>query len=285
MVRRNREITIFNLSAIDLFCSGMGAVMVLMIILMPYYRKTTPIPPPPDPLPPVVAAPVPPVEPTPAPPAPVEPAPLPPAPRPVGVLIHDLELLIMIDTTGSMGRQINDLKSSLESIISVMSRLSKRFSIGVVAYRDHGDAYLNRLHPIRQVKPRDSATAAVKSFVARLHADGGGDFPEAVAEALAVATSKDAGWTDLASLPENSKQVILIVADAPGHDANAARSIRHAVAWIDGDERRSVSAAVPPGVHYTTRRYFTPLTEAANGRFTPWSDMLGVILDVAIERE
>ncbi len=39
MIRRNREITIFNLSAIDLFCSGMGAVMVLMLILMPYYQR------------------------------------------------------------------------------------------------------------------------------------------------------------------------------------------------------------------------------------------------------
>ncbi len=274
MIRRNREITIFNLSAIDLFCSGMGAVMVLMVILMPYYRKTTPIPPPPDPLPTVVAVPAP----------PVDPAPLPPTPRPAGVLIHDLELLIMIDTTGSMGRQIDDLKNSLESIISVMSRLSERFSIGVVAYRDHGDVYLNRLHPIRQVRPGDTATSSVKSFVGRLDAGGGGDFPEAVAEALAIATGRDAGWTVLSSLSENSKQVILIVADAPGHDANAERSTRLALAWVGGDERRSVSVAYPPGVHYTTRRYFTPLTEAANGRFTPWSDMLGVILDVAIDR-
>jgi hypothetical protein len=39
MIRRNRDITIFSLSAIDLFCSGMGAVMVLMLILMPYYQR------------------------------------------------------------------------------------------------------------------------------------------------------------------------------------------------------------------------------------------------------
>ena len=46
MLRRNREIVIFNLSAIDLFCSGMGAVMVLMVLLMPYYGKTDPVVPP-----------------------------------------------------------------------------------------------------------------------------------------------------------------------------------------------------------------------------------------------
>jgi len=39
MQRKNRDIVIFNLSAIDLFCSGMGAVMVLMVLLMPYYMR------------------------------------------------------------------------------------------------------------------------------------------------------------------------------------------------------------------------------------------------------
>ena len=39
MTRRNREINIFSLSAIDLFCSGMGAVMVISVILMPYYLR------------------------------------------------------------------------------------------------------------------------------------------------------------------------------------------------------------------------------------------------------
>lgn len=39
MIRRNRDINIFSLSAIDLFCSGMGAVMVLMLILMPFYQR------------------------------------------------------------------------------------------------------------------------------------------------------------------------------------------------------------------------------------------------------
>jgi hypothetical protein len=39
MQRKNRDINIFSLSAIDLFCSGMGAIMVLMVLLMPYYMR------------------------------------------------------------------------------------------------------------------------------------------------------------------------------------------------------------------------------------------------------
>lgn len=41
MIRRNREITIFNLSALDIFASSMGAFMLLSFILFPYYMKNS----------------------------------------------------------------------------------------------------------------------------------------------------------------------------------------------------------------------------------------------------
>lgn len=43
MRRRNREINIFNMSALDLFASALGAFILLFAILMPYYLKTSKI--------------------------------------------------------------------------------------------------------------------------------------------------------------------------------------------------------------------------------------------------
>ena len=40
MRRRNREIGVFSMSALDLFCSAMGAFMLIFLIAMPYYRKS-----------------------------------------------------------------------------------------------------------------------------------------------------------------------------------------------------------------------------------------------------
>lgn len=37
--RRNREINVFSMSALDLFASGLGAFLILMLILFPYYKK------------------------------------------------------------------------------------------------------------------------------------------------------------------------------------------------------------------------------------------------------
>jgi hypothetical protein len=39
--RKNREINIFSMSALDLFACALGAFFLLMIILFPYYKKET----------------------------------------------------------------------------------------------------------------------------------------------------------------------------------------------------------------------------------------------------
>ena len=39
MLRRNRDINIFSLSMLDVFCGALGAFLIVMIILLPYYKK------------------------------------------------------------------------------------------------------------------------------------------------------------------------------------------------------------------------------------------------------
>jgi hypothetical protein len=270
MLRRNREIVIFNLSAIDLFCSGMGAVMVLMVLLMPYYGRKELVPPiPPEP---VIAV---------TPPAPPIPPELPkPAPEP-GVLVHDLELMIVMDTTSSMGGAIEDLRRTLGSILSVLSRLSENLKVGIVAYRDDGDEYVVRGFTLRRIVRDEAGMKPLRDFIGSMTADGGGDIPEAVSEALAAATASDAGWTPLKDLPGRSRQVILVVADAPGHDSYAEKAGAIAKAWQSTDARRGVYCASPSA----SADYFGKLAAAGNGRAVGWSDMLTAILDVVIDRK
>ncbi len=40
MLRRNREINIFSMSALDLFVLALGAFMLIALIAVPYYLKT-----------------------------------------------------------------------------------------------------------------------------------------------------------------------------------------------------------------------------------------------------
>lgn len=168
----------------------------------------TPVPPAP-PAPPVVPthpviAPAPPTLPTP--PAP----PKPPAPvvksRPV------IEMVFALDTTGSMGGMLDSARQRIWGIVNkVMQSPSHPIvRIGLVAYRDHGDAYLTQVLPI--TGDLDSVYTTLMGY----QADGGGDIPEDVRQALADAVQK-AGWTP-DSGSNTVARMIFLVGDATPHD-------------------------------------------------------------------
>lgn len=78
-----KDITVFSLSALDLFCSAMGVFMIICFIVFPYYMKESP-------------------EPTPPPiPAPPEPQPEPPAPIPMPESIPSVTVSICWETRNS----------------------------------------------------------------------------------------------------------------------------------------------------------------------------------------
>src|SRR5262245_66568472 len=61
-----------------------------------------------------------------------------------------LEMVFVIDTTGSMGGLIEGAKQKTWHIINeVMQKSSKpRVRVGLVAYRDRGDAYVTKVLPL-----------------------------------------------------------------------------------------------------------------------------------------
>lgn len=54
MKRRNREINVFSMSALDLFASALGAFILLAIVIFPYFPNTTRVPAPTSPAPPAL---------------------------------------------------------------------------------------------------------------------------------------------------------------------------------------------------------------------------------------
>ncbi len=134
------------------------------------------------------------------------------------VPVRKFDLLLAIDTTGSMGDEINYLKSELRSILADIRRSHPGLDIrlGLVAYKDEGDVYVTRTHPFV------SSLDAMQSNLQALYAEGGGDYPEAMDLALARAVSQD--WR-----PDAVKS-LLLVADAPPHDRNIGKAWRAAEA-------------------------------------------------------
>jgi len=115
-----------------------------------------------------------------------------------------IDLAIVIDTTGSMQSVIDDVKREVRSFIGSLQEMVPASRVAVVAYRDKGDEYVNKWVDF------SFKTDKVQNFVANLRADGGGDYPEAVYEAV------DAAMTEL-SWRKTSRRIMIIIGSSPPH--------------------------------------------------------------------
>jgi Mg-chelatase subunit ChlD len=123
-----------------------------------------------------------------------------------------IELVFVLDTTGSMGGMLEGAKTRIWGIVNdVLQRrgnANTQVKVGLVAYRDRGDAYITKITPL------SSNLDAVYAQLMSLRAEGGGDGPEDVRSAMADAL-RSAGWSSQARA---HSQIMFLVGDAPPHD-------------------------------------------------------------------
>ena len=126
-----------------------------------------------------------------------------------------IDVVFVLDTTGSMSGLIQTAKEKIWSIATTMAsaQQSPEIRIGLVAYRDRGDSYVTKVVDLSA--DLDSVYATLMDF----EADGGGDTPESVNKALYDAVH-NMSW----SQEDQAYQVIFLVGDAPPHmDYNEVR--------------------------------------------------------------
>ena len=118
-----------------------------------------------------------------------------------------LDLVFLIDATGSMGDEIGKLKATLRTIANEVAQLPSRpdLCFGLVAYRDKGDKFLLRSHDLT------NDLSAFQDVLNALQAGGGGDYPEAMNEALHD-TVHQLSWRG-----NGTTRLVFLLADAPPH--------------------------------------------------------------------
>jgi hypothetical protein len=119
-----------------------------------------------------------------------------------------VEVVFVLDTTGSMGSLLEGAKKKIWSIASEIARgkPSPRLKIGLVAYRDKGDAYVTKVTDLSEDLDR------IYSELLAFRAEGGGDAPENVRQGIHDALTKIAWSRDRTTL-----RILFLVGDAPPH--------------------------------------------------------------------
>ncbi|MBL0188020.1 MAG: VWA domain-containing protein [Candidatus Obscuribacter sp.] len=117
-----------------------------------------------------------------------------------------MDLAFCIDTTGSMQNEIDQVKSKVKSLVAKLAsgKPAPIVRVGMVAYRDRGDAYVVKSYPF---------TEDIDQFVkdvSDLKAAGGGDGPEAVNQGLHAAVN-DLKWAK----GDATAKLLFLIGDAP----------------------------------------------------------------------
>lgn len=169
----------------------------------------------------------------------------------------NLDILFLIDATGSMSDEINQLKENIRAVAAQIDTLPAQPDVrfGMVTYRDQGDIYLTN---VTDFTPDIDLFAG---SLAEVRADGGGDYPEDLNQALSQAIHQPE-WR-----VENSVSLVFLVADAPPH-LDYGQENHYAVEMLAAATRGiKIYPIASSGLDAQGEYIFRQLAQVTDGRF------------------
>jgi len=172
---------------------------------------------------------------------------------------QQIEVAFVLDTTGSMVELIDGAKRKIWSIANTIVDINPKAEIkmALIGYRDYGDEYV--------IKKFDMSAdiQGLYSNLTRLRADGGGDMPEAVNEALAATIDKIT-W----SKQKDTRQIVFLVGDAPPH-MDYANGPKYQNVVKKASQKGITVNAVQAGNSQATRAVWQEIAQLGQGRYIP----------------
>ncbi|WP_219838606.1 VWA domain-containing protein [Paenibacillus sp. R14(2021)] len=178
-----------------------------------------------------------------------------------------LDLMLVVDTTGSMGDELNYLKTELKDVVERVGKDNGQqldIRVSTNFYRDRGDEYVVKDFPF---------TADIDKAVGQLSeqsAAGGGDFPEAVDEALDNAIN-DHKWSDTARA-----RLMFLVLDAPPHHERKVGKRLHELMETAAAEGIRIIPVASSGVDVHTEYLMRFLASSTGGTYLFLTDHSGI---------
>lgn len=184
--------------------------------------------------------------------------------------INTIELMLVVDVTGSMGDEISFLKAELADVISKISENDKStiIKLALLFYRDTDDKVPFDYYDFTDVTTKDGMEKMQKALNDQ-HADGGGDYPEAVDEALKQATSKQ--WST-----GNTTKIIFHVLDAPAHTGSQNKQTFHDAVLTAADKGIRICPVICSGSGRLTEYIMREAAIYTGGTFIFVTDDSGI---------
>jgi hypothetical protein len=253
---RNREINIFSMSALDLFASGMGAFILLAVISLPFFGntsseipKTCPVIPAPTECPAVPA-------PTSCPVCPV----IPPE-KPGFQKMEKLDIVVVLDISGSMESQIQGLKSEINGIASLLGRLSEQAALRIVVFGDNGFDRPVTDFPLTLVDDISRLEGYLKQIEVDIGMGSGSNTLDGEAVFPGIAEALRTPWR-----AEATQRVIVLLTDDAPHSGHGQPMLAAVKSFAASNPNYSVTVRYSGTDSYDST-YYQNLAIAGNGKY------------------
>jgi hypothetical protein len=147
------------------------------------------------------------------------------------------DLVLLADTTGSMGPAIDNVKENAGDVTSAVLAGQPNAEFGVASYKDVSDGA--DLFRVNQDITAD--TAAVQAGINQWSAEGGGDTPESAVNALFQVASGAVTFR-----PGDTK-IVAWFGDAPSHDPSNGHTLAQTIAALRAANIRVIAVNVGDG--------------------------------------
>lgn len=170
-----------------------------------------------------------------------------------------IQVAFVLDTTGSMADLIEGAKQKIWSITNTILDVNPDadISMALIGYRDRGDAYVVLPHHMT------GDVQGLYSDLRHFTADGGGDTPESVNEALDAAV-RGQDWSE----GDDTRKIIFLVGDAPPH-MDYQNAPRYAEVVAAARAKGIIVNTIQAGDDPETREYWQEIARLGGGQYHP----------------
>ena len=178
-----------------------------------------------------------------------------------------LDVMFVIDTTGSMCDELSYLQAELQSVLSESKAIFQENALlrsSVNFYRDHGDEYVTRSFEFSE------NLTDINTQLNSQECGGGGDFPEAVAEALEDAIEGHS-WSSSAQ-----SRLLFLVLDAPPHNDTQSLSKIYSSIQKASEKGIQIIPIASSGIDKNTEFFLRSIDIASNGTYVFLTNHSGI---------
>lgn len=174
--------------------------------------------------------------------------------------INATDFVFLIDSTGSMGDDINKVKESALKLVGKLMGGGSEVRVAVADYRDHPQhTKYSSDYPFRLIQSFTSDSSAVISAINSITVDGGGDSDESLYTALFHCLSNNG--KEIGQWRKEATKTIMWMTDAGAHDPDYEGHTRAEIARLANE----VCAETKPGYKTLMAKTMLMAADGASG--------------------